>query len=107
MQLEKKPNTRTLTQNRAMHKYFQLLSDALNDAGFGVQAVLKPGINVSWSPTTVKELLWKTVLKAYKMKDSTTKMSTTDIDRVYDIVNQHVGETTGVFIPWPEREKPE
>lgn len=37
---------RTLTQNRAIHLWFTMLADALNDAGLDMRTVLKPEIEI-------------------------------------------------------------
>lgn len=104
MQLEAKNNQRTIQQNKAMHLYFRLLAEALNDAGYDMKKTLKPTIDIPWSPETIKEYLWRPVLNGYRLKTSTAEMSKTDIDTIYDIVNKTIGERTGVFIPFPSIE---
>ena len=96
---------RTLTQNRALHKYFELLAQALNDAGYDMKKTIRKDIDISWSPITIKEYLWKPFLKGYKLKTSTTQMTTKDIDKIYDMVNKVVGERTGVFVGFPSIEQ--
>ena len=51
---------RKLPQNSALHKYFELLADALNDAGYDMKAVLeKKEVDVPWEGEMVKRVLWK------------------------------------------------
>ena len=50
---------RTQQQNRALHKYFDLLAEELNGAGFNVQLVLKEKVEIDWTPALVKEVLWR------------------------------------------------
>ena len=95
---------RTNTQNRALHKYFSLLSEALNDAGYDIRETLRKEVDMPWTPITVKEYIWKAVQKAYMLEQSTTKMTTKDIDKIYDIVNRMVGERTQVHVPFPSAE---
>ena len=48
---------RTTKQNASLHKYFQLLSDSLNDAGLDMRRTLKEEIDIPWTPANVKEHL--------------------------------------------------
>ncbi len=100
---KKYPN-RTLTQNAALHVYFKLISDALNDAGLDMRRVLKPAVDIPWDPKTVKDFLWRPVMKAQLGMESTTKMSTVDIDKVFDTLNRHLGEKFGIQEDFPSIE---
>lgn len=101
MNTEKKYPQRTLTQNAALHIYFKLISDALNNAGLDMRKVLKPGVDIPWSPKMVKEYIWRSVQKAQLGKRSTTELSTADIDKVFDVINRHLGEKFGIHEDWP------
>jgi len=96
---------RTSQQNRSLHLYFTLLADELNQAGYDMKRTLKPGIDIPWSPATVKEYLWKPIQNAQLMKDSTTELTTKDIDIVYDTLNRHLSEKTGVHVEFPSNEQ--
>ncbi len=97
-----KSNQRSLKQNNSLHLYFQLLADALNDAGLDMKKVLKPGVDISWTMGSVKEYLWRPIQKFLLRKSSTTKLKTDEIDRVYDHLNRHLGEKFGLEnIPFP------
>ncbi len=93
--------TRTDKQNAALHLYFTQLSEALNDAGFDMKKLIKKEIDIPWTPINVKEYLWRPIQKELLKKKSTTELKTTDIDKVYDVLNELLGERTGIFIPWP------
>lgn len=95
---------RTLQQNKALHKYFTLLAEELNQAGYDMRRTLKPGVDIPWSPETVKEYLWKPIQNAQLMKQSTTELTTKEIDLVYDTLTRHLGETTGVSVEFPSQE---
>lgn len=99
-----KPQQRTTLQNRALHLYFTLIAGALNDAGLDMRKVLKPGVDIPWSGKTVKEHLWKPVLKAQLHKDSTTEMTTKEIDLIFDTINRYLGEKFGIHEDWPSIE---
>ena len=93
--------TRTNRQNRALHVYFTLLGEALNDAGADMRSVIREGIDIPWTPTTVKEYLWRPVQEQQLGKKSTTELTTKEIDEIYDTINRAIGERTGVHVPFP------
>lgn len=95
---------RTLQQNKALHKYFTLLAEELNQAGYDMKRTLKPSVDIPWNATTVKEYLWKPIQNAQLMKQSTKDLTTKEIDLVYDTLTRHLGETTGVSVPFPSNE---
>ncbi|WP_345985299.1 hypothetical protein WCX49_11900 [Sulfurimonas sp. HSL-1656] len=90
---------RTLQQNRALHKLFSLISDALKESGQDIKTVIKA--DVPWTPDHVKELMWRPVMKMITGKDSTTKMTKQEIDEVYDVLNRALGERCGIHVPFP------
>lgn len=101
MQNEKQ---RTLQQNRALHLLFNHLAEELNDSGFDMRKTLKPGVEIPWSGKTIKEYLWRPVMKAQLGKESTTEMTTKDIDRVFETINRHLGEKFGLHVDFPSVE---
>lgn len=95
---------RTLLQNKAMHLYFEMLANALNDAGFDIKKVLEmKTVDVPWTKTSVKEVLWRPVMEAMLNKSSTTDQSTIELSQVYEVLNRHTAEKLGVNVPWPDR----
>jgi hypothetical protein len=99
---EEKP--RTLKQNGALHLLFSQLADELNNAGLDMRKTLKPTIDIPWSGDSIKEYLWRPIMKAQVGKESTTELSTKDIDQVFDTINRHLGEKFGLTINFPSIE---
>jgi len=95
------PPQRTTQQNKALHAYFQLIADSLNDAGLDMKAVLKPNVDISWSAGTVKDFLWRPIQTLQLGKRSTTELNTKDIDIIYDTINRHLGEKFGIHVAFP------
>ena len=93
---------RTIRQNRALHKYFTFVSEALNDAGYDIKTVIKA--DVSWSPENIKDMMWRPLQIALLNKKSTTKLKKEEIDTVYDVMNRLLGERFGIYVPFPSRE---
>ena len=97
---------RTALQNRSLHKYFELLCDALNSAGWDMKATLEKlskKATIPWSPLAIKERLWKPVQIDTYDKDSTTKLNTDEVSAVYEALNSVTSEQLGVSVPFPDR----
>lgn len=96
---------RTLKQNNALHKMFELLADELNTAGLDMRKTLKESIDIPWSKDTVKDYLWRPIQKAQLQKSSTTELTTKDIDSVFETLNRHLGEKFGLHVDFPSIEQ--
>ena len=96
-----KNKIRTRRQNKALHLFFQHVADSLNDAGLDMKAVLKPEVDIPWSKDTVKEYLWRPIMRIFTNKESTTEMTTKELDEILDILTRHLGEKFGVKIKFP------
>lgn len=93
---------RTLTQNAALHKYFELLADSLNDAGYTIAKVLTKPLDISWSKHTVKELLWRPVQNAILDKKTTTRLKRFEVTQVYDELNNIMSTRYGLSVGFPD-----
>lgn len=98
MKIEKQ---RTIRQNKALHLYFTHLAQELNDAGLDMRKTLKPGVEIPWSAKTIKEYIWRPIMKAQLGKESTTEMTTKDIDRVFDTITRHLADEFGLQVDFP------
>ena len=97
---------RTGLQNSALHLYFNMLADALNDAGLDMIAVMSKLFKqpaLPWSPVAVKERLWREVQKHVYGTDSTTKLDTDQVSVVYEALNVATTQKLGVGVNFPER----
>lgn len=102
--VEKPPSKRSSAQNNALHKGFQLIADTLNDAGLDMRAVLKPSVDIPWSVESVKEYLYKPIMKLKTGKESTTELEKTsgEISEIWDIMFRFLSENHGIdYIPFP------
>ena len=96
---------RTIRQNNALHKYFELLAEELNEAGLDMKKTLKPSIDIPWDKHGVKEYLWRPIQEAMLGKKSTTKLNTKEIDKIYDTLNRHLSERFGLTVLFPSSEE--
>ena len=99
-----KEEQRTIQQNRALHKYFELVAERLNDGGFDVQAVIRNQMDISWSPVMVKELIWKAAQKVHLDKKSTTELTIAEINKIYMEVNRYLAEKYNITESFPSIE---
>jgi len=97
----KEEKQRTLKQNSSIHLYLTNLAEELNLAGLDMRKTLKPTINIPWTMNTAKEYLYKPVVKLVTGKDSTTQLTTKEIDLVFDTINRHLGEQFGLHVEFP------
>ena len=98
---------RTILQNKALHKYFSVLADELNGAGYDMRKTLKPSVDIPWTPENIKEYLWRPIQDAVLSKVSTTELNTAEVDKIYAILSRHLGEKLGVFVDFPRETPPE
>ena len=99
-----KPATRTSQQNKALHKYCSLLSEALNDAGLDIRKTMRADVDIPWTETAVKELIWRPVQKAVTDKTSSAQLDRSEVSKVFDVINRHISQK-GVSVPFPSVEK--
>ena len=107
----RKPLNRTDQQRKAIEVYCRLLSEAINDAGFEMKAVLEvKQVDVPWTQDRVKDILWKSLQAPMfpetvndKGEASTTKLESGEVNKVYEVLDRHIAEHFGVHIPFPDR----
>lgn len=99
--MEVKESLRTTRQNKALHRYCQEVAKELNDAGVSVEAFVK-NIQADFSMETVK-MMWRAFAKAKYGKDSTTELTTKQINEIYDECNRHIAQF-GIHVAFPSQE---
>ena len=105
--METLPKQRTSQQNRALHKFYSLLSDELNTKGLDVRKVVKVGYSIWWTPQMVKEIIWRPFQKVKYGTDSTTFLKKQEqIDAIHEDIMRNLGEKFGVdYIDFPVDEQ--
>ena len=94
---------RTSQQNRALHLYCQMVADELNAAGYDAQTVIT--LPISLTQDIVKDCIFRAIMRAlYPDKESTTELSTTEMQDVYENMNAATAQKFGVSIPWPSED---
>lgn len=95
---------RTDQQNKSIHLLFTHLAAMLNEAGLDMRVVLKPEIDIPWTPKNIKEYLWRPLQTAITGKESTKDLETKEIDQVFEILQKHLGERFGLETRFPSVE---
>jgi len=98
--IKKLPKTRTGQQRKAIEVYCSLLADAFNEAGLTVQAVLEKTLDCDWNQSMVKDAIFKKATGRILDKDSTTKLSSSEVTIVYDTVNRFAAQF-GIHVAFP------
>jgi hypothetical protein len=93
---------RSLAQNRALHKWCQECATELSNAGITVQAFVKD-LEADFTMETVK-MMWRAFAKAKYGKESTTQLTSKQINEVYDECNRHLAKFE-IHLPFPSQEE--
>ena len=105
--IEETKRDRTLPQNRSLHLYLTMMSKAFNDAGIDHKMLMekfKQEFSIPVTATFLKEVFRKIMSGMYG-KQSTAKLTTTEMVKVYDVFNMGMGEKCGISRPWPRKEE--
>ena len=94
--------TRSSQQNRALHLWFNQVADLLNNKGITFESIA--GLEAPFTGDYIKVNWFKPIVFAMFEKNTTTKLNTTEINQVFDVVSKHISEMTGEFIEFPSFE---
>lgn len=102
VRLEKINKVRSLKENKSLHKFFQHVSDELTNLGqtFTFTGLKGMEIEIQYTPSIVKECIWKHLEMALLEKSSTTELTNSDIQMIFDVLCKWFGEK-GIEIVWP------
>lgn len=98
-------DARTLKQNSALHLFFTMIANELNELGTEFTYLGVKGLNISvmYTPHIVKEFFWKPIqLTLFDIK-STSKLNTDQINKIIDIVCGFFADK-GVVVAFPNIE---
>jgi len=96
---------RTLTQNKALHKWFEFIANELNNLGltFRYSGLKDIDLEVYYSSLIVKEFIIKPIINTMFGIDSTTKLDTEKINKLIDIINKFFAKKE-IYLPFPSIE---
>lgn len=100
---EKKKKLRTDAQNRAMHKFFEVLAEDMNLHGIDLRMVLiqMQFADISATKQNVKDFIWRPFQIALLNKKSTTELEKQkEIDLIWDNLNRFFSDKFKYQIPY-------
>lgn len=99
----KQQNSLTNQQMKAIHLYLEMVADALDREGHTMQDVVREIKRAEIRPTkdALKEVVWKPIAKILFNVDSTTKLTTGQVDRVYEVMNKWLGDSFELHVEFP------
>ena len=83
--------TRSNAQNRALYLYFTFVAETLNNHGLYFQTIdlFSHPLEMQWDKDLVKQFIWLPIQKTLFDIESTTKLTTTDINTILDVLTNH------------------
>lgn len=100
--------SKTEKQFKALHLWFKLLADELNEKGFDQKKIIQ--VDIPWNEYSVKERLWRPTQMTMTGKKSTTRLNRNEIDPIYDVINRAIIERTKGKVevpPFPKKHQME
>ena len=95
-------DNRTAQQNRALHKFFMLVSDQLNELGleFTYDGLIVESISTMYTPNIVKEFIWRPIQIALFDIQSTKYLDTAKMNKIIDVIIKYFADK-GLGIQFP------
>ena len=90
---------RTRRQENSYHLWFRMVAKQLNDAGMDMRACLKPDVEIPWSEESVKNHIWRPIQEILCDVESTTDLTTRDVDAIYQVISRHFAAKHGIQLP--------
>lgn len=94
---------RTSKQNNSLHKWFSLVSDEANEKGLTLDMLYNSPQNMRITPELLKNL-FREYGRVMFQKDSTTKLTKQEIDKLIKVFEQVYAERLDCTIPFPHYE---
>jgi hypothetical protein len=104
-ELKEKRFTRTLRQNKAMHKYFTMVSQHLNDLNieFTYEGLKNDSFTMPYTPQLVKDFFWRPIQRTLYGIESTTKLERDQLDKIIDVISNFFAKK-GVYVEFPTKD---
>ena len=101
-----KQHSRTTQQNKALHKFFLIICERLNEMGMEFNYTGLKGFNLStrYTPFVVKEFFWRPIQITMFDIESTKKIDTHQLNEIAEVVIKFFAEK-GVVIDFPRKKE--
>jgi len=101
---------RTDQQNKALHKWLDMLAEQLNDSGQSMGDGIVVRLPIRYSRELMKELIVRPYMMTHFFDEdgepitTTTKLSTTQTQDLYMQLDHIIAELSGCHAEWPSEE---
>lgn len=95
---------RTNKQNSALHLWFTLLAKQMTDQGLDMRKVLKPSVEITPTLELVKNTLWRPIQVLKTGKESTTEITTKELQEIYNDIDRFFLSKHKIELPFPSAE---
>lgn len=104
IEMKEVKQTRSNAQNRSLHLFFTFCANSLNDLGieFCYKGLKGMDIEVPWNAELFKSMVWKPIQITLFDFESTTKLTTEQINIILDVLTRFFAER-GISISFPNR----
>lgn len=103
---EKKEKQRTLSQNAAIHLWFEQQSYEANEKGLTLEVLFRKPQEMRITPELLKEYFKQYAWYMFK-KDSTAKLTVEEMNKLIEVFEQVFAERFDTNIPFPSIESME
>jgi len=94
---------RTLSQNSALHKYFDLIAKQFQELGLTYNYMNQftgHTIELAYTSNLVKDFIWRPIQQTLFNIESTTEIDTNQINQIIEVLTLHFGKH-GIKIDFP------
>lgn len=95
---------RTTKQNNSLHKYLQQVEAECKERGLDARKFFRPEVEIPITAAMLKNDAWRPIQRAMFDIESTTDLSTTQMQQVYEVFARHLAQSHDIAIEWPCRE---
>jgi hypothetical protein len=99
--MEEITKIRTDKQHKALMVLEKELADEMVKIGLDMRTFLKEGVEIPATKQIVHDHIVKPLVKAMFKKDSTTQLEVHEVNQLYEVINRHLGEKTGIHVDFP------
>ena len=96
--------TRSNKQNNTLALLCRRMAKALTEAGIEIPHPFKPGLEIPYTEVSIRELIYKPIIKAMFDAESSTQLDTAQFSESMEVLIDAVNRNTGVYVPIPSQE---
>ena len=103
IELSEIKKTRSNLQNAALHQFFVIISNEINNVGleFNYEGLKGDVFGVMYTPEIVKNFIWRPIQITLFNTQSTKLLTTSQINKISDVLIKYFGEK-GIKIVFPD-----